>query len=355
MGRPLDRRRPLWEMYLIEGLADGRFALVTKTHQALVDGLASIDLVQVIMDSTPDAQMTTSDRWQPRPEPSTVELMASAVTESLVHPSVAIEAARTTVAQLASAAGSVGEKAAELASSALSIAKPTSSTPLNVAVGEHRRIATAVFGFDEFRDLHRVFECSVNDVMLAVLTGALRSWLTGRGVSVTARSQLRAAVPFSTSSSDSGSPVSVFLIDLPIGEPDPLVRLRQISFETSRLKDIAQLIGAQSIISVAGLAPPTLHALGARLASNLSSRVFNLAVTNVPGPQRPYYLGGSRLNASYPILPLTRNQALSIGITSYDSGVFVAANADRDALPDVGDLMDELRTALAELREASGA
>ena len=170
-------------------------------------------------------------------------------------------------------------------------------------------------------------------------------------MSVTGRSQLRAAVPFSTS--DSGSPVSVFLIDLPIGEPDPLVRLRQIGFETSRLKDMAQLIGAESIISVAGLAPPTLHALGARLASNMSSRVFNLAVTNVPGPQRPYYLGGSRLVASYPIMPLTRNQALSIGITSYDGGVFVAANADHDALPDIDDLIDEMRTAITELREAA--
>lgn len=351
MSRPLDRRRPLWEMYLIEGLDDGRFALVTKTHQALVDGLASIDLVQVIMDAAPDAQMTTSDRWQPRPEPSAVELMASAVTESIVHPGVAIDAAKATANQLAGVAGSIGEKAAELASSALSIAKPTASTPLNVSVGEHRRVATGVFAFDEYRDLHRRLGCTVNDVMLTVLTGGLRSWLMGRGVSVTGRSQLRAAVPFSTS--DSGSPVSVFLIDLPIGEPDPLVRLRQIGFETARLKDMAQLIGAESIISVAGLAPPTLHALGARLASNMSSRVFNLAVTNVPGPQRPYYLGGSRLVASYPIMPLTRNQALSIGITSYDGGVFVAANADQDALPDVDDLIDELRTALTELREAA--
>lgn len=351
MSRPLDRRRPLWEMYLIEGLDDGCFALVTKTHQALVDGLASIDLVQVIMDAAPDAQMTTSDRWQPRPEPSAVELMASAVTESIVHPGVAIEAARAAAGQITGVAGSISEKAAELASSALSIAKPTSSTPLNVTVGEHRRIATGIFRFEEFRDLHRGLGSTVNDVMLTVLTGALRSWLMGRGVSVTGRSQLRAAVPFSTS--DSGSPVSVFLIDLPIGEPDPLVRLRQIGFETSRLKDMAQLIGAESIISVAGLAPPTLHALGARLASNMSSRVFNLAVTNVPGPQRPYYLGGSRLVASYPIMPLTRNQALSIGITSYDGGVFVAANADHDALPDIDDLIDEMRTAITELREAA--
>ena len=351
MSRPLDRRRPLWEMYLIEGLDDGRFALVTKTHQALVDGLASIDLVQVIMDASPDAQMTTSDRWQPRPEPSSVELMASAVTESIVHPSVAMDAAKASVHQIAGVAGSITGKAAELASSALSIAKPTASTPLNVAVGEHRRVATGYFSFDEFRDLHRMLGTTVNDVMLTVLTGALRSWLMGRGVGVTGRSQLRAAVPFSTS--DSGSPVSVFLIDLPIGEPDPLVRLRQLAFETARLKDMAQLIGAESIISVAGLAPPTLHALGARLASNMSSRVFNLAVTNVPGPQRPYFLGGSRLIASYPIMPLTRNQALSIGITSYDGGVFVAANADHDALPDVDDLIDELRAALVELREAA--
>lgn len=351
MGRPLDRRRPLWEMYLIEGLADGRFALVTKTHQALVDGLTSIDLVQVIMDATADAQMTTSDRWQARPEPSGIELMASAITESLVHPGVAFDAAKSATEQVVAVAGSIGGKALEIATSALSIAKPAASTPLNVTIGEHRRVATGAFPFEVFRDIHRALDCSVNDVMLAVLAGALRSWLMGRGVAVSARSQLRAVVPFSTS--DSGSPVSAFLIDLPTGEPDPVVRLRQISIETSRLKDVAQLIGAQSIINVAGLGPPTLHALGARLASNLSSRVFNLAVTNVPGPQQAYFLGGSRLLESYPVMPLTRNQALSIGITSYDGGVFVCVNADLDSVPDVADLVEELHTALAELQEAA--
>lgn len=351
MGRPLDRRRPLWEMYLIEGLNDGRFALVTKTHQALVDGLTSIDLLQVIMDSTPEAAGSTSDRWQPRPEPSAIELMASAVTESIVHPGVAIDTAKAAAGQIASLAGTVGEKALGLATSALSLAKPAATTPLNVEIGEQRRVAMGEFALDDFRSLHRALNCSVNDVMLTVLTGALRAWLMGRGASINSRSQLRAVVPFSTS--DSGSPVSAFLLDLPTGEPDPLVRLRQVAFETSRIKDVAQLIGAQSIINVAGLAPPTLHALGARLASNLSSRVFNLAVTNVPGPQQPFYLGGSRLMAAYPVMPLTRNQALSIGITSYDGRVYVAVNADFDAVADVQDLVTELEGALAELEEAA--
>ena len=351
MGRPLDKGRPLWEMYLIEGLSDGRFALVTKTHQALVDGLTAIDITQVIMDPSPDAQMTTSDKWSPRPEPTGVELVASALTESLVHPAVAMDAVRTGASQVASLAGSIGGKAIEIAMSAVSIATPAATTPLNVTIGEQRRFATADFSLEDFKEIHRAVECSVNDVMLGALTGALRIWLTGRGTPISSRSQLRAVVPFSTA--DATSPVSAFLVDLPTGEPDPIVRLRRISYETSQLKDVAQLLGAESIINVAGFGPPTLHALGARLASRLSSRVYNLAITNVPGPQQPLYVAGSRLLASYPVMPLTKNQAMSIGLTSYDGGVFVSVNADRDSVRDLADFVGCMRESLDELRQAA--
>ena len=350
MGRALDKERPLWEMYLIEGLADDHFALVTKTHQALVDGLAAIDLMQVIMDSDPGRRAPTGGKWAAQAEPSAVELVSSALTESIVHPAVALEAVKGAASQVLSLAGDIGGRALGIATSALSLATPATTTPLNVEIGSSRRLATVDYDLDDFRAMHRALDCSVNDVMLCTLTGALRTWLLGRGASVSSRSHLRAVVPFSTA--DAGSPVSAFLVDLPTGEPDPIVRLRRINYETSQLKDVAQLLGAEAIINAAGFGPPTLHALGARLASRLSSRVYNLAITNVPGPQDALYLAGSRLMATYPVMPLTKNQAISIGMTSYDGRVFVAINADFDSVPDLPDLVDGLGEALEELKQA---
>ena len=350
MGRALDKDRPLWEMYLIEGLEDNRFALVTKTHQALVDGLAAIDLMQVIMDSDPGRRPPTGGKWSAQPEPTSIELVSSALTESIVHPAVALEAVKAGASQVLSLAGGIGGRVLSIAASALSLATPVTTTPLNVEIGASRRLATVEYGLEEFRKLHQTLDCSVNDVLLCTLTGALRIWLLGRGSSVSSRSHLRAVVPFSTA--DAGSPVSAFLIDLPTGEPDPIIRLRRINYETSQLKDVAQLLGADAIISAAGFGPPTLHALGARLASRLSSRVYNLAITNVPGPQEPLFLSGSRLLATYPVMPLTKNQAISIGVTSYDGRVFVAVNADCDSVPDLADLVGGLDEALEELKQA---
>jgi WS/DGAT/MGAT family acyltransferase len=337
-------------MYLIDGLSDDRFALVTKTHQAVVDGLTAIDVTQVILDAVPDAPITTSDRWSPAEEPSGLDLVASSLTESIMHPAVAIEAAKATAGQLVSAASTMGSKALEIATSVVSVARPATTTPLNVTIGEQRRFATADFVLADFKLIHRMLDCTVNDVMLCVLTGALRSWLMARGAPVSSRSQLRAVVPFSTT--DAGSPVSAFLIDLPTGEPYPIVRLRRINYETSQLKDVAQLLGAESIITAVGFGPPTLHALGARLAARLSSRIYNIAVTNVPGPQQPLYLAGARLLASYPVMPLTKNQAISVGLTSYDGSVFVAVNADHDSVRDLTDLIEGFGEALVELKEA---
>ena len=353
MGRPLDRERPLWEIQLVEGLAGNRFAIVTKTHQALVDGMTSIDLLQVILDPTPDASPTPASTWAPAPEPSGVELLSAALTESLVHPAHAVEAVRSTATSALAAVNEIGSWARGAVGSALSIARPAPSAALQVEVGPRRRFATAQMPFHEVRDLHRSLNSPVNDVLLAILTGALRNWLMSRGVPITGRSQLRAVVPFSTN--DPASPVSAFFLDLPTGEPDPVVRLRQIGYETVKFQDVAQLIGAQTIINAVGFGPATLHAAAARLASNISSRTYNLAVTNVPGPQTARYLGGARLLASYPVMPLTPSQSLTIGLTSYDGSVCVGINADFDAVPDLHVLVDDLHEAVAELRDAASA
>jgi WS/DGAT/MGAT family acyltransferase len=200
---------------------------------------------------------------------------------------------------------------------------------------------------------------SVNDVVLAVLAGALRMWLLGRGEPVPPASMVRALVPMSVRVSDGevrgaiGSRVASLLVDLPTGEPSPLMRLHQVSYQTKAHRDAGQGVDAPALAGIAGFAPPTLHSLGARVASGLSRRLFNLVVTNVPGPQQPLYLDGARMLSSYPVIPLARGQALSIGLTSYDGGVYYGLYGDRDAMADLGMLGQSIVDALAEMVEAA--
>jgi WS/DGAT/MGAT family acyltransferase len=272
------------------------------------------------------------------------------MSDNVVHPGQALDLARRSATVVGSMASEAGERVMGALSSAMFVARQTPASPLNVPIGSARRFATVDFRFADVRALHRAARASVNEVILGVITGALRSWLQARGDRVDERSELRAVVPISTTRSD--SPVSAFLVDLPIGEPDPLVRLQRIGFAMAQFRDAISLLGAQAIVGMAGFGPPTLHALGARLAANLSNRVYNLAITNVPGPQQPLFVSGARLLATYPVMPLVKNQALSIGLTSYDGGVFFGLNADRDAVPDLDDLVASLSESLQELQAA---
>jgi WS/DGAT/MGAT family acyltransferase len=194
---------------------------------------------------------------------------------------------------------------------------------------------------------------TVNDAILAVVAGALRSWLLARGESVAQGGVIKAllpvsiAVPSAASGEAGGNRVSGTLVELPVGEGDPAVRLQQISYQLAQLEEGGHFVGAEDIVSIAGFGPPTLHALGARVGSSLSSKVYNLVITNVPGPQRPLYAAGSQMIAAYPVVPLTKNQALSIGLISYDGGVYLGLYADRDALPD----LDLLVACLLESRD----
>jgi WS/DGAT/MGAT family acyltransferase len=196
---------------------------------------------------------------------------------------------------------------------------------------------------------------TVNDTVLAVVAGALRAWLLARGESVGQGDNIKAllpvsiAVPTATSGEAGGNRVSGTLVELPVGEPDPAVRLQQISYQLAQLEQGGHFVGAEAIVNIAGFGPPTLHALGARASSSLSSKVYNLVITNVPGPQRPLYAAGSRMVAAYPVVPLTKNQALSIGLISYDGGVYFGLYADRDALPDIDVLVACLQESMDEL------
>ncbi len=211
-------------------------------------------------------------------------------------------------------------------------------------------------GREDFKRVRKAHGGTINDVVLAVITGALRAWLMTRQENVGVRHTIRAMVPVSVQEASDRTPsnrVDGFVVDLPTGEPDPVVRLNRISFEMGQHKASGSMVGAQSLVALTGFAPPTLHAMGARLAGDLSRRVSNVVVTNVPGPQTPLYVTGAELLGAYPVLPLTKGMAVTIGLTSYNGGMFFGLNADRDAIHDIDVLTACISEAMDELLDTT--
>jgi WS/DGAT/MGAT family acyltransferase len=356
MSRRLDRNRPLWEMYLVEGLSGGRIAVVTKTHHAMVDGAGAVDLTQVILDDARTPTELENDLWMPRPEPGAVGLVADAVSELIRRPTEVVDTLRLGLMDARATANKVAGTAVGLFAAARSAARPAPDSLLNAEIGEQRRFGTARTDLADYKAVRKAHGGTVNDVVLATVAGALRSWMLTRGQSVLPGTVVRAMAPVSVRGEDDGveNQVSSYLVDLPVGEPSPIMRLHQVSYAMKAHKDTGQSIGADALIRISGFAPPTLHALGARTASTLSRRLFNLVVTNVPGPQSPLYAAGAEMLEVYPVLPLAKGQAVTIGLTSYNGGVFYGFNADRDAMADIGVLAQLIEESLAELVGLSG-
>jgi diacylglycerol O-acyltransferase / wax synthase len=353
-SRHLDRTRPLWEVYIVEGLEDGRFAIVTKTHHAMVDGADVLDVGSLILDETPDARKTAADHWTPAHEPSTVGLVIDAVADTLRRPTEVFETVRAGVADARALTQRTFGAAAGILSAARSSLRPAPSSPLNAAVGVQRRFGMAATDLADYKKVRGAHGGSVNDVLLATVTGALRIWLLTRGESVTSGSTVRAMVPVSVRDEDGaglGSRVSSYFVDLPVGEASPVMRLHQVSYAMKAHNESGRAVGADALAALSGFAPPTIHSAAARLASGLTSRLFNVVVTNVPGPQYPLFAAGAQMLETYPVVPLGRGQAVSVGLTSYDGGVYFGLNADRDAMPDVDVLAQCLEESLAELVE----
>lgn len=376
-SRPLDRTRPLWEMYLVEGLSKNRFAIFTKSHSALVDGENALEIGQVILDASKNPPAMAEELWMPAREPKESALVFDAITELISSPSEGVEALRGAVAGVAGAAGGVLGAAGKVLSAVRTAAQVAPTSPLNAPISRNRRFAVAKTELADYRKIHTRFDCSINDVVLAVVTGALRNWLLSRGEPVTASSTVRAMVPMSVYVSDSGagfgeytdritgehdvaredapprSEISSFLIDLPVGELNAVVRLSHIAHATEAHAKQSPGVTAHTLMRISGFAPASLHAMGARAGSRLSQRLFNLIVTNAPGPQFPLYVGGARMLEMFPVSPLFENQALSIGLTSYDGFVCFGLNADRGAMPDVDVITALLFESLEELVDAS--
>jgi diacylglycerol O-acyltransferase / wax synthase len=356
-ARPLDRSRPLWEVYLVEGLTEGRVAVITKTHPALVDGLGTVDIGQVLLDTSPEAELPAPEEWRPRRLPGALYLVAEAMEEYVQRPSAAVDAARHAVTDLRASGARLAGAATGAVRAARSALFPAPPSPLNASSGSQRRVAVARAELDDVKAIRKAHGGTVNDVLLTVVTGALRDWLLSRGQAVVGSTSVRALVPVSVQDEGDRSPgnrVSSYLVDLPVGEPNPRVRLARLSFAMRGVTEHGRSVGAEALIALTGFAPPTLHALGARAARGLSRRMFNLVITNVPGPQMPLYAAGSRMREVFPVVPLAPGQGLSIGITSYDGRVFFGLNADRDTVGDVEVLADLIEQEIGVLVETAG-
>ena len=351
-SQQLDRSKPLWEMWLIEGLKDDRFALISKSHHALIDGIAGIDLATVLFDLSPDPPpLRHSGRaWQPHSEPGVAELLATGLLgavrtgialaegalDALSHPEHALARARE-------AAEGVGE----IVWAGLN---PAPQTPLNVDIGPHRRFVGVGSSLDDFKLVKNAFGGTVNDVVLAVVAGALRSFLISRGVR-TEGMEMRALVPVSVRAEDEhgagGNRIVVMRGPLPVYIADPLQRLNFVSAAMDGLKESKQALGAEVIAGVQNFAPPTILAQASRL--NFSTRLFNLLVTNVPGPQFPLYVLGREMLEAYPVAFLPQHHALAIAIMSYNGQMNFGLLGDFDALPDIDAIGESIAEELATL------
>ena len=357
MSRRLDRNRPLWEVYLVEGLEKGRFAILSKSHQILVDGISTVDIGQVLLDVDPRPRQVVQDHWRPQREPKPPALIAEAISQSVKHPRTLVETAHGNIDGLWRVAGSLRRTAAATAG-AVSNRRHTPDTPIHAQLSEQRRFVTVRTELQDYRKVRRVHGGTVNDVVMATVAGAMRSWLMTRAEPVRGSRSLRAMVPMSVIDNELeptslGSQVTGHLVSLPIGESSPVVRLHQVSYAFKAHKDTGTAVAADRLADVAGFAPTTFHALGSRVAAAQVRRGFDLVVTNVPGPQFPLYAAGALMQESYPVQPLLPGHALAIGVTSYDGGVYFGITADRDAVPDVDVLGQCVEEALAELVDSA--
>ena len=363
ISRPLDNTRPLWEMYLVEGLADDRFAIFTKSHSALVDGDTALEISQVLFDPQEKRSPGAEELWMPAPPPSDLNLLIGALADLVTSPGEGVARARAALGDVTTSMTEAVSAVGKVAAVVRTAAQVAPNSPLNAPISRSRRLSVAKTPLNDYRRIRAQYGCEINDVILTVVTGALRNWLLSRGEPVTEASVVRAMVPMSVYIDGPDSPdvedpqapghVSSFLIDLPVGEPNAVVRLSHVAHATEAFARQGRRVTAQTMVKMSGFAPATLHAMSARAASSLSQRMFNLMITNAPGPQFPLYIGGARMEEMYPVSPLLKNQTLSIALTSYDGNVYYGLNADRDAMSDVDVVRSLLFESLEELTDAS--
>ena len=358
----LDRSKPLWEVWLVQGLEDGRFALISKTHHSLVDGISGVDISTVLFDLSPvpGDEPQQENGWTPESEPSQAQLVAEGVKGLLKTPADLAGRAAGALQHPGRTVENVREAAEGIGEVLWAGLNPAPDLPINTPIGPHRRLRWIKRPLDEFKGIKNVLGGTVNDVVLTVVAGGLGRWLETKGVR---REGLepRALVPVSIRAEDErgalGNRIAAMRAPLPVYVRDPIERLRIVREAMGGLKESKQALGAEVIAGLERFAPPTLLAQASRV--NFSTRLFNLIVTNVPGPQFPLYLLGREMQELVPVAFLPENQALAVAVMSYNGNMEFGLLGDYDAMADLdvlaGFIEESLEDLLAAARERAPA
>jgi len=354
-SQQLDRTKPLWELWLVEGLRKKRFALISKTHHALVDGVAGVDIATVLFDVKPVPETPPPrEEWIPRPEPSGVNLAARGFEGLAKTPIRAGRRVASAVSSPGSAAKNIQAAAEGLGEVAWEFANPAPDLPLNQPIGPHRRYVWVSGDLAEFKRIKTALGGTVNDVVLTAVAGSMRRWLRARGVR-TEGLELRALVPVSIRPSGAGSElgnqIAAVRGPLPVYVEDPVQRLRVVREAMDGVKASKKALGAEVITRFNDFAPPTLLAQASRI--NFSTRLFNMIVTNVPGPQFPLYMLGRELLDIFPVAFLPENHALAIAIMSYNGKIDFGLLGDYDAMEDVTLVAEGIEAEIKQLLDAA--
>lgn len=354
MSQTLDRSKPLWEMWVVEGLEDGHWALISKSHHAMVDGVSGTDLLAVVLDNEPDPVRSPPPPWQPTPELSQVELIGAAVAERVFSPYEALRGARSLVTRPRRLVSEVVTTSRGLSSLAR-LARPQPLSSLNGPIGPHRRYTWARGTVSDIKAVRGALGGTLNDVVLAAITQGFRELLLSRGESVDR--SVRTMVPVSVRKADQkgsyDNRVSAMFAELPVGLTDPVERLHAVTAQLQGLKESHQAVAGETLTSLAGFAPPALLAAGTRLALRLPQRNLNTVTTNVPGPRIQLYAAGRRMLEAFPYVPLAGQLRIGVAIFSYLDSLNFGVTGDYDSTPDLDVLARGISTGLTDLKKAA--
>jgi WS/DGAT/MGAT family acyltransferase len=354
ISQHLDRARPLWEVWAVEGLDDGRWAIVSKVHHCMVDGVSSIDLMSVLFDTEPNPPRLAVAPWRPRPAPSGAELFAQSLVgalspvEQLPRILAALRSPRDTLRRGIETVRAFGSVAGKLL--------PPPDTSLNGSYGPHRRWTSAHASLADVKLARKSLGGTVNDVVLAGITKGFRDLLISRGERVEGRS-VRTMVPVSVRAEHErgtfNNRVSSVFVDLPVGLKDAVARLAEIRRQMDGIKESKGAVAGERLVDLAGFSPPILLAAGQRLAASIPQQSINTVTTNVPGPQHPLYFAGRRMLESAPIIPLAASLRIAVGIFSYDGHLLFGLTGDYDTVPDIDVLRRGIEAGITELVDAA--
>jgi diacylglycerol O-acyltransferase / wax synthase len=354
----LDRNRPLWELWVVEGLSNDRFAVIAKIHHCMIDGLSGVDLTTILLNVIPDSTIEEAPDWKPRPGPTPTQLAvaeAARLTRRLVD-------GLTNVGEMVREGRNVTDRAIDKSAAAVSSLRSgwltaSAKTPLNPDIGSSRRFNWTEMALDDVKAVKNALGGSVNDVVLAITAGAVRKFLIENRDYDPTHAEFRAMNPVSTRSASQqgqmGNQVAMWLVDLPISEPNAVARYEAIKETTANLKKTKQALGAATLVELSSGTPITLLSLASRVVGP-RIRPFNMTVTNIPGPQFPMYLLESQMISNYPMVPLWQQHGLGVALFSYNGRLLWGVQADYDALPDSDDFVATLHASFQELQDSAG-